>query len=385
MQTALLNMTQQTLLDNDTKTVLTFRPFIDYLKKRKDESNCRKNHFFSFVIEQFEKNPELLQSIDVKEVGKYADHLQLIYSMVSPVIEDENQHRWALCLPLKPIVFYSTNAYSNLVTNIATGNLRKSITSKSPQEMKRNQLEFTYSLILEKLYNLSSFFSRDIVHSLQDEETGLTKYYKLNLDTLFIEIHTTIPLPELKLEDFSLGSYDPGEALAYLEKKLPLEMFRFEGFSITSITDVTVEYSIENIKNIILNQSSFEEQNYYASVTHSLKTLVGSNDVEFGLLPVLEVNNKLIVNDGECLNSKLMTIAQEGGMGEMAYMNVANNYFKNPKQIFIREIGRDDEEPQPYLNMLKAKGINAYALSPVYFNNALTGVLKIYSEKKGLL
>lgn len=385
MQTALLNIAQQNLLEHDPETVLTFRPFINYLKKRKDESNCRKNHFFSFVIEQFEKNPELLQPIDVKEVSKYADHLQLIYSMVSPVIEDENQHRWALCLPLKPIVFYSTNAYFNLVTNIATGNLRKSITSKSPQEMKRNQLEFTYSLILEKLYNLSSFFSRDIVHSLQDEETGLTKYYKLNLDTRFIEIHTTIPLPELKLEDFSLGSYDPGEALAYLEKKLPLEMFRFEGFSITSITDVTDEYSIENIKNIILNQSSFEEQNYYASVTHSLKTLVGNNDVEFGLLPVLEVNNKLIFNDGECLNSKLMTIAQENGMGEMAYMNLANNYFKNPKQIFFREIGPDDEERQPYLKMLKAKGIHAYALSPVYFNNALTGVLEIYSEKKGLL
>lgn len=385
MQTAILNMAQQTLLEHVPETVLTFRPFIDHLKKRSGESNCHKSHFFSFVIEQFEKNPELLQPIDVNDVGKYADHLQLIYSMVSPVIEDENQHRWALCLPLKPIVFYSTNAYSNLVTNIATGNLRKSITSKSPDEIRRNQLEFTYSLILEKLYNLSSFFSRDIVHSLQDEATGLTKYYKLNMDTRFIEIHTTKPLPELKMEDFRLGSYDPDEALAFLEKKLPLDMFRFEGFSITSITDVTAGYSIENIKNIILNQSSFEEENYYASVTHSLKTLVGSNDIEFGLLPVLEVNNKLIFNDGECLNCKLMTIAQENGMGEMAYMNLANSYFKNPKQIFFREISPDDEERQPYLKMLKAKGIIAYALSPVYFNNVLAGILEIYSEKKGIL
>lgn len=385
MQTAILNMAQQTLLEHVPETVLTFRPFIDHLKKRRGESNCHKSHFFSFVVEQFEKNPELLQPIDVNDVGKYADHLQLIYSMVSPVIEDENQHRWALCLPLKPIVFYSTNAYSNLVTNIATGNLRKSITSKNPEEIKRNQLEFTFSLILEKLYNLSSFFRRDIVHSLQDEKTGLTKYYKLNLDTRFIEIHTTKPLPELKMEDFSLGSYDPNEALAFLEKKLPLDMFRFEGFSITSITDVTAEYSIENIKNIILNQSSFEEENYYASVTHSLKTLVGSNDIEFGLLPVLEVNNKLIFNDSECLNCKLMSIAQENGMGEMAYMNLANNYFKNPKQIFFREISPEDEDRQPYLKILKAKGINAYALSPVYFNNALTGVLEIYSEKKDLL
>lgn len=385
MQTAILNMAKQAPLEHAPETVLTFRPFIDHLKKRRDESNCQKSHFFAFVIEQFEKNPELLQPIDINDVSKYADHLQLIYSMVSPVIEDENQHRWALCLPLKPIVFYSTNAYSNLVTNIATGNLRKSITSKNPDEIRRNQLEFTYSLILEKLYNLSSLFSRDIVHSLHDEATGLTKYYKLNLDTRFIEIHTTKPLPELKMEDFSLGSYDPGEAIAYLEKKLPLDMFRFEGFSITSITDVTAEYSIENIKNIILNQSSFEKENYYASVTHSLKTLIGSNDIEFGLLPVLEVNNKLIFNDSECLNCKLMSIAQESGMGEIAYMNLATNYFQKPRQIFFREISPDDEERHSYLKILKAKGIHAYALSPVYFNNDLVGVLEIYSEKKGLL
>ncbi len=385
MQTALLNMARQPMLEYIPETVLTFRPFIDFLKKRRDESNCHKSRFFSFVIEQFEKNPELLQPIDVNDVSKYADHLQLIYSMVSPVIEDEDKHPWALCLPLKPVVFYSTNAYSKLVTNIETGRLHKSIISKSPGEIKRNQLEFTFSLILEKLYNLPSVFSRDVVHSLEDEETGLTKYYRLSLDTRFIEIHTVDPLPELKIEDFRMGTYDHNEAIAFLEKKLPLGLFRFEGFAIATITDVTAEYSIENIKNILLNQSSFEEDNYYEKVTHSLKTLVGNNNIEFGLLPVLEINNKLVFDDGECLNSKLMSIAGESGMGEMAYMNLATDYFQNPKQIFFSEIRLEDEERHHYLRMLKAKGIHAYALSPVYFNNALAGVLEIYSEKKGIL
>lgn len=378
-------MARQTMLEHVPETVLTFRPFIDFLKKRREESNCHKSRFFSFVIEQFEKNPELLQPIDVNEVSKYADHLQLIYSMVSPVIEDEDKHPWALCLPLKPVIFYSTNAYSKIVTDITTGALRKSIVSKTPAEIKRNQLEFTFSLVLEKLYNLPSFFSRDIVHSLEDEKTGLTKFYRLSLDTRFIEIHTTDQLPELKIEDFRVGTYDHNEAIAFLEKKLPLDQFRFEGFGIATITDVTAEYSLENIKNILLNQSSFEEDNYYENVTHSLKTLVGNNNIEFGLLPVLEINNKLVFDDGECLNSKLMSIAGESGMGEMAYMNLATDYFQNPKQIFFSEIRPEDEERHNYLRMLKAKGIHAYALSPVYFNNALAGVLEIYSEKKGIL
>ena len=384
MQTAILHMAQQAVSEQSPETILTFRPFINYLKSRTDETNCHKNRFFSFVIEQFEKNPELLKPVDINKVKDYADLMQMIYSMVSPVIEDEDKHRWALCLPLKPVVFYSTNAYFNLVTNIATGNIHKSISTKSPEEMRRSRLEFTYSLILEKLYNIPSFFSRDIVHSLDDEETGLTKYFKLNLDVRFIEIYATRAFPELKAEELRLVTHDHAEALAFFEKRLPLDLFRFEGFSIITITDVTDEYALENIKNIILNRSSFEEESYYTSVIQSLKALAGNNDIEFGLLPVLKVNNKLVFNDTECVNSKLMSAAQEKGMGEMTYMSLANEYFKNPKQIFFREISPEDEARQPYLKVLKAKGISGYALSPVYFNNALAGVLEIYSEKKGI-
>ena len=384
MQTAIVNMAQQTKDERYAETVLTFRPFIDYLRKRKEETTCHKSRFFSFVVEQFEKHPELLQPIDVNKVKEHAELMQLIYTMLSPIVEDEEVHHWALCLPLKPVVFYSTNAYLKLVTNIATGNLRKSIETKSPEELKRDQLEFTFSLILEKCYGISSFFTRDIIHSLEDEETGLVKYFKLIVDARFVEIHTTRPLPELKAEEFRSG-YDHTEALAFLEKKLSLDIFRFEGFGILSVIDITAEYSIENIKDIILNRSSFEEEKYYLNVIQSLKTLVGNNDIEFGLLPLFQVNNKLVFDDGIWLNSKLINVAKEHGVAEMAYMSLANEYSKNPKSLFFREITAEDEARQGYLKMLKDKGVSAYALSPVFFNKTLAGVVEIYSKKKNFL
>ena len=132
MQTAILNMALQTLPGYMPETVLTFRPFIDYLRKRKNETTCHKSRFFSFVVEQFEKHPELLQPVDINKVNEHAELMQLVYTMLSPIVEDEEQHRWALCLPLKPVVFYSTNAFLKLVTNIATGNLRKSIITTQP-------------------------------------------------------------------------------------------------------------------------------------------------------------------------------------------------------------------------------------------------------------
>jgi len=378
-------MAQQVALDHQPETVLTFRPFIDYLRKRRDESNCHKSHFFSFVVEQFEKHPELLQPIDVEKIKEYAELMQLIYSMLSPIVEDEEVHRWALCLPLRPVVFYSTNAYAKLVTDIVTGSLRKSIVIKNADQIKSNQLEFIFSLILEKCYGITSLFRRDIVHSLEDEETGLTKYFKLNLDTRFIDIHTTQPLPELKIEELHSGAHDRKELLVRLQERVPLDIFRVEGFGILSVTDVTPEYSIENIKDLILKRSSYEEEKYYSNVISSLKTLVGSNDIEFGLLPLMQVNDKLVFDDGTCLNSKIIDAARENGVAEVAYMALANEYFKNPRPLFFREITKEDEARQGYLKMLKHSGVASYALSPVYFNNSLTGVLEIYSRKKNVL
>jgi hypothetical protein len=112
---------------------------------------------------------------------------------------------------------------------------------------------------------------------------------------------------------------------------------------------------------------------------------VGSNDIEFGLLPIMQVNNKLVFDDGTCLNSKLIEVARENGVAETAYMTLANAYFKNPRPIFFREITKEDEARQGYLKMLKDSGVTAYALAPVYFNNSLTGVLEIYSKKKNVL
>ena len=144
------------------------------------------------------------------------------------------------------------------------------------KQIKSNQLEFIFSLILEKCYGITSVFSRDIVHSLEDDKTGLVKYFQLNLDTRFIEI--TAPAAVAAIEEWRSYipvHYDRKEILAMLQEKIPLDMFSIEGFGISSVTDVTPEYSIENIKDLILKHSSYDEEKYYSNVIHSLKTLVG--------------------------------------------------------------------------------------------------------------
>src|SRR6185312_17460921 len=85
------------------ETVLSFGPFIEYLKKRKDQSDCHKSRFFSYVIEQFEQHPELLKEMNPEDVEKYADQLQLVYLCLSPIVENEEDHYWAISMPIRPV------------------------------------------------------------------------------------------------------------------------------------------------------------------------------------------------------------------------------------------------------------------------------------------
>jgi hypothetical protein len=78
-------------------------------------------------------------------------------------------------------------------------------------------------------------------------------------------------------------------------------------------------------------------------------------------------------------------VARKNVVAEVAYMSLANEYLKNPRSVFFREIGREDELRQGYLKMLKDHGVVSYALAPVYFNNSLAGVLEIYSKQKNIL
>ncbi|MFT3911740.1 MAG: GAF domain-containing protein [Ferruginibacter sp.] len=382
MQTTILNILPEDQSVPQCKRVLSFRPFVDYIKKIKDKPNTHKKYFFNYVIEQFEKHPELLKSVTVEDLKDHEPLMELIYNSLSGMIEDEEVNYWALSTPMKPTIFYSTNAFFNLIKSIADDKFCNADAPVDPHRVEGNPVEFVYSVILEKYYGIPSFFNRDIIHSLEDPKTGLTHYYMVKPDPRFIEIIPEKELPDIKFDILKSGNYDKAEKFKWIQEVLPLNMFRFEGFGITTITDVSVKYALESIRNLILNHSKYDGGDYFTNAIHWLKIIVENNDIEFGLLPALHVNKKLVFNEGLYVNSLLINAARTNGMEENNYMALIDKYFRSPKLIFFSEITAEEEEKHSYLKLLSSQGIVSYALIPVYFGNSLVGVLEVYSKKK---
>lgn len=385
MQTNVLNIFPFSASENAPQIVLNFKSFIDFLKKAKRGATKQQDNFFDYVIGQFEQYPELLQEITPENAYKYEEVLQLIYYTLTPIIENEEKHSWALCMPGVPVIFYSTQAFYKLLTDTSTGGLIRPLLQRNDSDLSQLNIALRYSMIIEKVYHTSCIYTREIIKPVVDEEAGFTRYFKIMPDVRFINV---VPVGELPAVDpvlFNADKKDKKEFFQSLQKALPIERFRFEGFGITSAVEVTASHALDRIKEILLNHSTLEDEDYYSRFAGSLKSLIGTKDIDFGLMPFLQVNNKMVFKKDMLHNSILMRTAIENEMMDITDTSLADEYIKKPELIFFPDIYAESETSHAYLPILEMAGLQSYAMYPVFFKNTLVGVLEVYSQVEGVL
>ncbi len=380
MQTTIINIREHLLKEEFIETAFSFKPFVNYLKQRVDVEQTIKSEFYRFVLNKFKSYPHLeTDSLSIKDVNRYKDVLELVYTILSPAIDDENKFYWALSGPVPSKILYSTDAFFSFLTDHNDRDLNH-INDDSFALFQERQIDFVYRLILQKLYNFPSDIKNDIVYAHTDPATHLPKYYRIHTDTNFIDITVKGKLPQLSTEVIEPFLYE-GVGMDVLQNHIPLGMFSLEGFSVITIDDITAEQAIENIRALLVDHTR-EQNELYPDVIRSLKTLSGNPSIEFGLLPFLRVNGKLIFDSEECAHSMLIKAAKAHNMAQETYTSFINHYIESPGARFFSTISDRKIEEFNFLNAIKQSGVRSYAILPVFYNRKLAGILEVYSAEK---
>jgi len=376
MRTQIIKVREQLEIKNFVKEQLSFRPFINYLQGRIENEKTIKAQFYQFVINKFNNYPNLKnEGIAPEQAAKYTEILELVYTILSPTIEDEKELFWALSTPTRSTIVFTTDAFADLLKEQEKLKKADRITDK---DFKQRQLDFAYRLILERLYNFPSNLNNDSVYALPDAKTKLTRYYRVHTDTRFIDITHTAPLPDINPEIIEPFIYD-GADTALLKDNIPLDMFTLEGFSIISMEDVTAEHSIETIRLALINAGQNE---LYKEVINAMQTLAGNAAINFGLLPFLRINGQLIFDTIECGNSLLVKTVRKHKETEADFNQFITDYIKNPTALFFSTLSAQKIAKYPFLKILKDTGVTSYAILPVFYNKHLAGILEIYSAQR---
>ncbi|HMH21899.1 MAG TPA: GAF domain-containing protein [Puia sp.] len=384
MQKDLINIAEELEGFDVIDSHLSFKGFLNFLRDLRSHEKTMKVRFLESVISSFEHRLPPKNELGLEEMEQYEDLLQWVYALLFPPINDERQNLWALSMPMKPVIFYGTNAFYHLLKNEKTGESKICLIDREEGGNKKINIEHVYSFILKRLYNHDYLPGNKLIHSYYDQVTGVSKFYKLDIDARFVDIipkKGSFPMIGAELK---ARSHDP-TFLEFLKEKLPLSLFRFEGISAISFTDITGEQATENIKNIILDRNACEMDSCHDRVIHSLKALAGNNEVEFGLLPFLKVNGKVVFSGETLFHSIISAAAKKYEDAERNYLAMVDKYFQNPKMIFFETLPAQDEKFNAFLDILRKNGVVSYALLPVFYNNKLAGAMEVYSKKEGIL
>ncbi|HEY4065195.1 MAG TPA: GAF domain-containing protein [Puia sp.] len=382
MQNSILDIAHELEGSDQIDSHISFRGFINFLKERRLNEKTFRIKYLDFVIHHFEHRLDGKEVIEQDELQQYGDLLELIYATIFPAIEDERDNLWALAVPIKPTMFYGTDTFYDFLRDPASCEPRACMIDKTEKVRKKINFELVYSTILRRLYGYSYTPASTFVRSLRNEVTGLLHYFRLNIDTRFIEVFPKGVLPEI---DLSLIKAHPAapETLSYLMERLPLNGFRYEGFSAITVTDVTADYVVESIKNIILNPAHCDSEFHQEEVIRNLKILAGKSELDFGLVPFLRINGKPVFSDEICQYSILAEAAISNKEAEDTYLAMVEEYYADPRQILYETLPAALPGESFYLETLRRDGILSYGMLPVYYNNRPAGVLEISSRTAG--
>ncbi|MES2419306.1 MAG: GAF domain-containing protein [Bacteroidota bacterium] len=377
MNTSVIQINKNECISCQVEFTLSFRPLIAYLKGRLKVEQTLKTEFYRFLLEKIEREEALKNDIQVESLAHYKDTLELIFTILTPLMANEKDLYWALSTPIPDKIFFSTNPFYDFLLLHTEQKKLNDVTEKEHKE--KQQLHFIYKIILERFYNYTSIYKNEILYSYTHPDTHLTKYYNINADTQFIDIQYKGKLPELNLELIA-NHIQEGNEVTLLQDLLPLNKFKFDGFSIISLTDVTLQHSINGIRDALVNHTY--ENEAYEHVIQALKTLAGNGNIEFGLLPLLMINNKFVFDNEQNSQSVLLDSAKKYNLEEETFFALVDEYKNNPRPVLFNNLSDEKVAKFPFLEVLRKNGIRSYSFLPITYNNQLAGVMEIYAREE---
>jgi len=378
MNTNVIQIHKNECMHCQVKSGLSFRPLVEYLKGRLKTEKSVKSEFYRFLLEKIERNGALAGSLTTQDLASHKDTLELIFTILTPLMANEEDMFWALSTPIPDEIFFSTDTFYKFFKDHDP----KNKVDKSGEPLEKRQLKYIYSLILKRFYNFASVLKNDIIYAHLNTETNLLQYYNIETDTRFVDIIHEGDLAEINFEELGKHFQDDCE-LDYLSRVLPLNKFQFEGFSVISITDVTFQHAIDGIRDALVNHNYQTEA--YTHVIQALRTLAGNSALQFGLLPFLTVNEKLVFDNKEFSQSILINSAKASNMEEEVFYALVDKYKENPRPIFVSAIKDSHSDNDAFLKVLRDAGVHSYSVLPVYYNTQLAGVLEVFSNDEVLV
>ena len=363
------------------KSDLSFGPLENYLKKLNSSSPARTRMIDELIktLQQYLPGSEDTSALLPGPDDQFL--FDIIHLALSPLLTDEHNCFWAITSPLPGEIHYCTEAFNDLFKN---GMAKGRSTNGPDQEVNllNEYKNYIYRLILSQCYHFSFQILEPEHYTLTNPKTGLEEYYKVNINTNFIEVVVTGELPDITMDSIIHAGPARVDPLIILEKILPLHFFKLTGFAVITLENITDSFAVDQIRNEIVNHEN--EAHIYQQVIKSLRVLSGNNAVHFSLKPLAKLNNEKIVDINPEIHSFMMDMAKQFE-DEIMLQSQVRGYEENPVTYYFSAANNTGNKfGDPIHAILESKKVKVYACLPLLFKQKVVGILEIYAFKEVL-
>ncbi|WP_029035996.1 hypothetical protein [Salinimicrobium xinjiangense] len=359
---------------------ISFHKIIEqYQKQLETESSNISREYIEKMLEYISTFPALIQGIEnTEELIRLKDPIRILMKDLFPEILSETQIK-AISVPFHSLIFNSTSKFREIL-NCAGEEFSLSMRNLN------EDLDYIYGciLILNTYYGYDIDFSRPLYYDIPDTN-GIQRHYRIDLNSDFVEVEPGDGYHEITGKDVD-ELIQNIEDIALWKEKFPPRSWIFRGFTIISLTDVTVDDAISNLKTTLLqrNASGKEEIEKFEEIFRSIYKIP---EVKIGFTMYNEQEStfeRMMSNRAPSylLGSK-KDLDCRAALDEDAYQKLVNeyHYFSIPD---VEKFVRDSSENHLAASLEKA-GAKSAIIAPIAKNGNLLGLLELVSFSKNEL
>ena len=332
-----------------------------------------KTHLKS-ILNCFEDNPSLVSGITKSsELEALKNPIDFLLGDLFPQALTLNEIK-AATTPFQAQYFYHSKRFENII-EAAGEDFKFHLLDFSEDEM----YVMTCNFILAAKYDVKPNYQKPFYYTIPDK-AGNKKTYRLTMNADFISMEPTTWFKEITSEDIDvlLQSF---ENIDLWKEKFPPNSWELKGFVIMTLSDVTIDAIVSDLKSDMLNHSISSDN--FNEFQENFRRFFNNPDICIGFSQYDVDSDSFVSTSGKPVSSFVLgdTIELNCKTGLCAHSY--SKLIQQKKYFTISDINNALSKGENFiLNQIQKQGFNSCIIAPIVIDDVLIGTLEIVSPHK---
>jgi len=328
-----------------------------------------------------EECPALNEPItDFENLEKYRPYIKRLFFLVFPTLFWES-NKLAILLPASMIPIHVSPEFRDIFLD---DNAQLDIApSFDVKKFKKNRLSRMYMHILEQLYDIptNATLNDSIILPSLNKETGLERYYFLEVDMRFVKVTSKQKLQQLSEDDIKeikRNITDPER----IQTKLPIEQFEISGITIVRAYDVTRTHVLSLIQDDLIDKDNISTKDGFDRLQIRLRNYFQRPGLSASISCFYD-NQVLMVNMG-CDLSDSCILSGSRQIARSLFKDTPFEEAASKKEIYVFSDVLKYDSLLLSQKVMESGKIRSFMICPLIYRDECIGILSLSDPEPGI-